>query len=444
MHGAPTARVSAVDDRCGLVREVRMQRLHGRLYSCFADLADADPFGIAAGNPTVAGADWHDPDQAQRRAVGEALERYCATQIPTDRLVWGRWTELTGAVDPNMQVLYSATQRNRPGFPFTGLHRDAEHAWTRGSDPQGRGVLVPAGLVWLSPGPHAELAGRPTNLPIAAGLAAGPDPASAATTAGQRPERAPGDSGDPTRTAALAELVERHALATAWLAGSSFPPLSGPELGPGPVPGVRLAWHQVPNRWRAPVVLCSAHGDDGTLGVGCALKPAAADPVATAAAASAAEAVQALHTVRLVTAGVPQWEQPVGPLRPHRPDREYTAAYAADGHDITDLTCHLQLLADPAYAARVTRRLTSGPSTGAPTGHGWSPQRQDLERVLRADGLTPITVDVTTSDVSTLDMRVLRVLVPGLRSTTPGAFPQLMDGIDPLPATIEATVIPLA
>lgn len=429
MHGAAAARVRPplpldrlIDPRCGLVTEVRLERLGGVLHAAFADLADPAPYGMPLGNPTVAGASWESPEQARTRAVGEAVERYCASQIPRDGLTYGRWDALPPgggeAVDPELFTLYRKEQLERPGFPFAGLRSGAEMHWAAGTDASGDPVRVPASLVWISPGPHAACDSRPALLPLAAGLAAGHGVADA-------------------RRAALAEVVERHALATAWLTGAAFPELA--VVAPVRVPGTALRWHTVPNRWAAPVVLCRAEAGDGTVAVGCALVPDAADPVAEAAAKSAAEALQSLHTVQLVAGGIPEWERPQGPLLPHRPDRRYAAAYAADLRDVTDLACHLQLLADPAEAARVRERLAAGAARGE-----WRGERLDLDRALAGDGLRVLTVDVTTADVRALTLTVVRVLVPGLRSTTPAAFPQLADGIDPLPPDPDLSPVPHA
>ncbi|RFS83331.1 hypothetical protein D0T12_19905 [Actinomadura spongiicola] len=399
-----TARL--LDPRCGPVRALDTGRSHGVLHTATAHLADTGAFALPLGNPVVGGTSWTSPDDAARRALGEAAERYAGHLVPAGRLVRSTWRRLGAtAVDPAALALYSSRQHERPGFPFAGLDRDAPIHWVTGRTAAGVECPVPASLVWLAPGEHAEIDGRPAHLPIAAGIAAGPSLPAA-------------------RSAALAEVVERHALATAWYGGRAFPPLAGPPL---PVPdGARLRWFQVPNALGAPVVLCVAWGDGDRLGAGCAVAPNADDPVAAAGAKAAAEALVSLDTLDAVIDGMPEWS---GVLKPHRDDRRYADAYRPDLSDATDLVCTLQLLADPRVAARVGARLTGGRPGGR-----WRPARIDLDAALAACRLPVVTVDITPPDLDRLGLAVARVVVPGLRSTGPAAFPFLGDGSDPLPA----------
>ncbi|GAA5044744.1 ribosomal protein S12 methylthiotransferase accessory factor [Thermocatellispora tengchongensis] len=407
-----------VDSRYGPVTAVRAAVLRGRLHAAFADLAATTGYAWPLGNPTVSGASWRDPGEARRRALGEAAERYCGHLVPADRLVEASWHELgPGAADPDELALYSKEQLGREGFPFSGLTRSDRTAWVRGTGPDGEPAWVPAALAWLVPFPSAT--GAPIVLPVSAGIAAGPSLAAA-------------------RAAALAEVVERHALATAWASGRPFPLLAGLRLPA--VPGARLRAYAVPNLLDAPVVLCLAEDSGGMAGAGCALAPQANDPVAVASWKAAAEAVQSLDTTAQLAAGdLPEWERPSGPLAPHRADRAYAAAYRADFADVTDVTCHLQLLADPAFTARVLARFAGG-GTAPPS----RPARFDLDAALAARGLRPITVDLTTPDVAACGLAVARVVVPGLRATAPAAFPMLGDGAEPLPPSPDPLPVPHA
>jgi ribosomal protein S12 methylthiotransferase accessory factor len=402
-----------VDARFGPVADLREATLYGHLYVAFADVADTSGFGLPLGNPTVCGASWHDPEEARRRALGEAAERYCGHLAPTARLVEATWHELApDAVDPGTLALYAKGQLDRPGFPFTGLRRGDRTHWVRGSRPDGTPVWVPAALVWLAP-----LTARPPVLPVSAGIAAGPDLASA-------------------RDAALAEVVERHALATAWLSGRTFPELRDVRLPD--VAGLRLRGFAVPNLIDAPVVACLAEDAQGLVGVGCAVAPGGDEPVAAAAWKAAAEALQSLDTTAQIARGqLPEWERPAGPLVRHRADRSYASAYRPDLSDVTDVTCHLQLLADPTLAAQVAARFGGGE-------HRARPGRFDVQGALLARGLTPITVDLTTADVSACDLAVARVVVPGLRATAPAAFPMAGDGVEPLPSDPSPLPVPHA
>ncbi|WP_422771388.1 YcaO-like family protein [Plantactinospora sp. WMMC1484] len=385
------------DRRTGLVTALYHERLPAGLHVTHADLAWLGPAG---GRPTVSGASWTSPDAATAAALGEAAERYCGHRTPQPpRLdTWHGMTERgRRAVDPDLLALYRPDQT----VPFTGIARTDPIGWLAGTDPHQERAWVPASLCMLAASPTdaaAHLSGVAPHLPVAAGVAAGPTP-----------ERA--------RAAALAEVVERHALATCWHAGTRFP-----LLRPS-VPGFPGQLRAVPNLLSAPVVLAVVQDGDGLLGVGCAL----ADDADSAAAKAAAEACQSLCTVRLVADGALDWQ----PLQPYRPDRRYGDAYAPDLSDATDIVCHAQLLADPRIAEAVTHRLAGG--APVPERHGWASTCPDLDTVLAARGLAALTVDLTTPDVATAGYAVVRVVVPGLRSTAPAAFPFLGAGADPLP-----------
>lgn len=400
------------DDRCGIVTRIGRGRSHGVLHTAAAELAATGGHALPLGNPATGGASWTSPGRAARRALGEAVERYAGHLVDPARLHWAEAPD--DAIDVGALALYRDEQHARPGFPFHGLRPGAERAWVEGRTDDGRRRLVPASLVWLAPGPHAMegQAGTVPHLPIAAGIAAGDAPGRA-------------------RAAALAEVVERHALATAWYSGARFP-----ALPPQPVPppdGAELTWRAVPNLLGAPVVACAARSGD-RLALGCALVPDAADPVAAAGRKAAAEALVSLDAVDAVHAGVPAWS---AVLHPVRADRRYADSYRPDLADATDLVCTLQLLADPRVARAVAARLAGGEPRGT-----WRPDPVDLGARLRAHGLDPVTVDLTPPDLAASGWSVARVLVPNLRSVGPAAFPFLGDGAEPLPPAPERLPLP--
>lgn len=392
-----------VDPRTGVVTGMGTLDLGGRPHARQATVCETAHFGLASGGPATSGCSWRDVRAAGRAALGEAVERYCGHLVPAARLRWGSYagwrSQGIDAVDPVSLALYRPDQHRRPGFPFAGLAADDEVAWVDGRDPAGRAVLVPAALVWLAPGAHsAGRAGAQVTLPVNAGIAAGPTLAAA-------------------RRAALAEVVERHALAQAWHGGSAFVAMSA-----GPPASRHWA---VPNRFGAAVVLAMRHEPaTDVVGVGCGT----GQSWAQAGEKAELEAALMVRTAAMVANGLEAWQRPHGPLAHWRGDRLYSASYRSDLADATDVTCHLQLLADPSVRTSVERRL------GALAGELPPVASQDLDQVLVAQGLRPVTVDLTTADVAGCGLAVARVVVPGLRATGPAAFPYLGDGADPLPA----------
>jgi ribosomal protein S12 methylthiotransferase accessory factor len=138
---------------------------------------------------------------ALRSAVGEAIERYAASQPDADRIVWHRVRDLTGEVlDPREFSLYSDDQYGREGFPFTRFDPEICHPWVRGQWLNGgTPVWVPAIFVFLSLAMRRE---HNIYQGTSNGLAAGADFENAALRA-------------------TLELVERDAFMASWLTASA-------------------------------------------------------------------------------------------------------------------------------------------------------------------------------------------------------------------------------
>lgn len=407
----PPALERLVSSRTGVVRSVQRAPSRGEAASGWlAELADPSRWGgTAMGNPTTAGGAWQDEGRAAGAALGEAVERYCGSLIPSELPVGSarRLRECGEQVlSPDELALHAPWQHQQRGFPFVRLDDDTESAWAEAQDlATGETVLVPASVVYLSV--VADAYGVPvTNYPVGAGIAAGPTPEDAIE-------------------AALSEVIERHALATSWAQGAAYAPLPiPPSLSAAgrlaSVAGVE-AW-AVPNFLDVPVVLVAAvDGDRELIGVGSAQR--ATEEAATWKAFSEAllslDSARALddpsHPIHELTAAGQT------PLKAHRSDRRYGAQYAEDWRDVTDLACHVQLLLDPEVRGAVLDRLSVAPaSLGSPATSSGAPAER-----LRELGFRVLAVDVTTTDVRAAGPHVVRVVVPGLRATAPAAFPFL-------------------
>ena len=134
-------------------------------------------------------------------AVGEAIERYSASIVDAERIVWKRPHELDGEfLDPRMCGLYTDEQYEREGFPCVPFDTDIEHPWVRGIwVANNQPVWIPAVFVFLT----VEL--RQEQL-----ICVGTSNGLAAST----------DKEDASLRAIL-ELVERDAFMAAWLTGRS-------------------------------------------------------------------------------------------------------------------------------------------------------------------------------------------------------------------------------
>lgn len=199
-------------------------------------------------------------------AIGEAVERYCASHVDPARL---RRTTLAdappGALLPQDLVLFSPRQYARPRFPFVAPTPDMAIDWTPATEFGGAaGALtwVPAVAVYLH-GNHV-MPGDELFMSNSSGLAAGPD-VDSATLAG------------------LCELIERDAFVTGWL--NRFEPERIEVDEPGPLAGlvehyarfgVDLQFYRLASDIDVPVVMAvatSAHAGEpaAVIGLGCHL-----------------------------------------------------------------------------------------------------------------------------------------------------------------------------
>jgi ribosomal protein S12 methylthiotransferase accessory factor len=110
-------------------------------------------------------------------------------------------------------------------------------------------------------------------------------------------------------------------------------------------------------------------------------------------------------------------------LKRPRADHRYLDVYRNDFHDVNTLLCQLQVNLDPR-AREIVRRwvdvdsvrpLDSVPILPARTAATY---RERLEQC----GFEVFAADLTTSDVATTDVKVVRVVVPGLVPNYPAAF----------------------
>lgn len=191
-----------VSDRTGVIRSVtRVQRgadepsppvIYQAELSHF-DFRKAEPLDRASAGKGVT------KEEAIRGAIGEAIERYCASQVDPALLVASSWVKLsTEAVAPPDFVLYSDRQYASGHLPFHPWAPEDELTWVPARElPSGRVRFVPASLVYLrfpNGRPHDALASPSSN-----GLAAGPDL-------------------DFAVLHALYECIERDAFLVTWMA----------------------------------------------------------------------------------------------------------------------------------------------------------------------------------------------------------------------------------
>lgn len=203
-------------------------------------------------------------------AVGEAIERYSASIVDPERLVWKRPGELEGEfLDPRACGLYTEAQYAREGFPYVQFDSHSPHPWVLGTwADTGRPVWIPALFVFLSLELRQEQA-----------ICQGTSNGLAAST----------DTDDASLRAIL-ELIERDAFMAAWLTGSSgqrvdlhntLDPLLREVLNGIESLGGNVEAYTLPTSVIGTTVLCVAFGDGEeypgvTFGLGSDVDPQAA------------------------------------------------------------------------------------------------------------------------------------------------------------------------
>ncbi len=413
------SREHLIDERTGIVLRVREVDHHPRaprsLMTRQADVADIRAVTPWANNILCQGSAFSDAAGARLAALGESVERYCGNVLDTLPVTWGSYDELRRrglpVLDPRELVLYSEEQYAAPGFPFVPLSRDLRVHWVHGRwIADDSPVLVPASLVYVNWYSAGLAAAPPTNFCSFAGIAAGPDEAFAVRSA-------------------LEEIIERHATMVWWLNAHPLPAVTG--LG-GPViePPCRATYLNLDNEFGVPVAAAIVHDDDARLvNIGFSARPRFRQGAVKAL--TEAFTLQEGSRDLLRSDGLHWKVMAAGELngrafKPWRRDRRYLDDFRSDMHDCDDLMVQQQVYLDPRAGRAMSSLLE--PSThrdratvpdiaGDPADH----YRCALER----HGIGAIVVDITTPDVASTGMRVVRVIAPGTVGNAPAAFPYL-------------------
>lgn len=430
---------SLLDSRFGIIRRLISETLPQNFPQSFHFIsstgADSTRWSDWLADERGAGYALHSRTAAVNAAVGEAIERYCGNLVPPT-LRRAAASEFRDAniphVDPEGLALYSPEQYAQRRFPFVSFNRSLVTDWIPGQDMTNleSNVWVPAALVYPTYPEYAYRSGLPVTNPVyQAGIAAGQDREAA-------------------ELSALLEVVERDAMTLNWCAGGQLQPLTAPDglhaLFTGPDNTLEVRLFVFPNSFGACVVGALVRDQTtGRLALGSAARVRLEDAVRKAYG----EALQ-LHLF------MTDFDNPDGaymsrigddsPLKPWRADRRYLDSYRPDLADVIEYGCHVQLFLDPRMQERFLTELeqslgvaaewTTDAGTGTP-----GADRQAIVEHMVEQGLTPVSVDVTTSDVEAAGTgaRVVRVVVPGMYANSPVGRPFL--GGDRLTATLAAT-----
>jgi ribosomal protein S12 methylthiotransferase accessory factor len=329
--------------------------------------------------------------EAARGAIGEAVERYCASHFSPGLVRKAKWRDLEGAaVLPPDFVLYSESQYARRNFPYHHWRPEDEVTWMPVRELPGEGVVfVPASLIYLtfpSLSPEDYFATGTSN-----GLAAG-SALPAAILNG------------------LYELVERDAFLITWLNRLPAPEVNFSQGDDDLARSISTHYYRFGTEIRVfnlstnlPIYVMmgvaldkTERGPHALVGLGCHLNPQVA-------------LRKALFEVCQVHSGG-------GPRYQEEPPTERLSSYE-DVHTPQD---HSAFLSRPERIDEFSFLLRSGrqQSIQALFNHSSGNVELDLEecvRILVHEGCRVFYANLTTPDVSPYGLQVVRLITTGLQ-----------------------------
>lgn len=411
-----------VSPLCGLITRTRHISHHPRVPAALttvqSDVADLRRISPWSNTTTCQGSGFAPPEDIAPAAVGEAVERYAANVLDTLPLRFGSHRSLARGpvrvLDPESLVLFSERQYAAPGFPFAPFTRETEVHWVPSTSlSTGEEVLVPASMVYVNWFIGAYAHAPHTNFCAFAGVAAGPD-------------------YDFAVMSALEEIVERHITMAWWLNAHPLPlaDTAGLLERIGPHEGQEFSVISLPNEFGIPVAAGIVRDrQEQLVHIGFSARAAFAD----AALKAWTEALTLQEGARdLLLEDGAYWRAiragtlPGRSYKPWREDRRYLDDFRADMHDVDDLMVQQQVYLDPRAEERMSTLLRPQ-RTVAAGGFQELPARS-LQAYLdrfHARGYEVLVADLTTPDIASTGMRVVRVIVPGTIGNSPAAFPYL-------------------
>jgi len=384
-----------VDPRVGIIRAVEELPIDDDepdFFHYLSTACDTARFTVLSNFGNNGGAAM-DRYSALAKAIGEAVERYCAAIFRYRDLVLARHSDLqVRATPPSEFALYRPDQFDLDNCQWQPFTPEALVAWTPGrSLLTGEEVLVPAASVFVPY--HFQLARGETPImqPISTGLAAGCSFAQASLSG-------------------VCEVLERDAFTLTWQGRLSRPrvvPKSLPESGRDLIRrfndvGVDVHVLDITQDIAVPTIMTVALGDAPTSPA--VAVAAATDPTPERALIKSLE--ELAHTRKFA-----------------RQVMEYTPPLLVDvegGHPLVrEQQDHLRFYCpQPAkdfisFAWASTEWRPFGTLSDA---RAASPE-QELRRVVElaaAAGYEPIACELTTPDIAALGLSVVRVVIPGL------------------------------
>ena len=382
-----------VDDRVGIIRHVSEVR-HGAGTPNFVCMSAETCMVDGISGPTKKGRIYGtgvaiDRERAISKAVGEAVERYCAIAYIREELSLTSYLSAPfRCVQPEIFALYTAEQYSDPTFPFSPFTRETPIRWVPAIDiVSGDKKYVPADFVYLAYGSR-ELASEPLLAPLmSTGLACHTDPTLAAISG-------------------ICEVVERDAIAIAWQTE-----LSRPHIRLGSLCNQNQLLAQRLSRPESSIALLDFTLDHGVTVVfstmRCGIPKAPALLVAAGCSLDPEIAVQkSLEELAQIIPFALREKQ----TKPFSPGTNW--------EHVVDPKSHAAVYYDHANA-RKAEFLFASPnqiSFQELRNHSTGHPEKDLDSLIQrisSVGHPVLLADITTEDIKDLGLHVLRAIIPG-------------------------------
>jgi ribosomal protein S12 methylthiotransferase accessory factor len=328
-------------------------------------------------------------EEACWAALGELAERYCASVYDRRQLIQCTANALPGPImSLEDMILFAPEQYDRPGFPYYRYDASALLYWANGYDVvSARAVFAPAQLLYLS---H-DWAGEALMQTVSTGLACH-----------SQPELA--------RRSAMLELIERDGFAAAWLLGMPLPrlQLSQPQEECLSAPVRRalrggemmIRLYVLPNEFGiANIVAVATHEALGFGAFGAAAHVCPFKAIEKAV-------LESLHSWIGFSQTIEEGTLPARDaiITPHDHARYYMQAETWHELDwFLNGACELTL-----------SNLRAGPAVRS---------SDEIALRLNMHGYKTYIFDLTTDDVFSLGLRVVRAIIPGLQPLIFGQSP---------------------
>lgn len=166
----------AVDDTFGIVNSVVTQQSPENQFKVFYNYSISSNLSFVSPNINIInnGGAGYNLQSSWNSAVGESLERYAASNLDKNRLIFGSYKQFgQKACDPSKFQLFSDAQYESDKFPYSRFNENSNINWIKGiSWLTKKPFLVPAAMVYL---PYKASEGEDRITPsISTGLAAAP------------------------------------------------------------------------------------------------------------------------------------------------------------------------------------------------------------------------------------------------------------------------------